>query len=122
MWDAFKLMINDIEKNKRKEHIVKKNVKSCTQYLEALVKDKFFHAYPEFVSIMLEFNNKYAHYVDAEHEYIKMAAKFYFSMLFGNSCENPDVEIAFKPKENSGAQVSPIKYYQISVFLALILY
>lgn len=110
MWDVFKLMINDIEKNKRKEHIVKKNVKSCIQYLEALEKDKFFHAYPEFVSTMLEFNNKYAQYVDAEHEYIEMAAKFYLSMLFGNSCENPDVEIAFKPKEKSGAQVSPIKY------------
>lgn len=78
--------------------------------MEALVKREFFHAYPKFGSTMIEFNNKYAHYVDAEHEYIKMAAKLYFSMLFGNSYEDPDVEIAFKPKEKSGAQVSPIKY------------
>lgn len=111
MWDSFKLMINDIEKNKRKEHVVKKNVKSCIQCLEAHEKHKFFHAYPKFVTTKIEFNNKYAyHYVDAEHEYIKMAAKLYFSMLFGNSYEDPDVEIAFKPKEKSGAQVSPIKY------------
>ncbi|XP_055308477.1 uncharacterized protein LOC129572533 [Sitodiplosis mosellana] len=104
MWDAFKLMINDIEKNKRKEHIVKENVKICIQYLEALVKDKFFHAYPKFGFTMIEFNNKYAHYVDVDHEYIKMAAKFYFSIRFANRGENPDVEIAFKPKEKSGAQ------------------
>lgn len=110
VWDSFNESCIEIEKKKRKDHIVKKIVKRCIDCLKVLEDAKFFIPYAKFVSTTTKFNDKYAHYVDADNNYIEMAAKVYFSMLFGKNCENPEVEIVFRPKEKSGCQVRPIEY------------
>lgn len=81
---------------------MKRNVKAAVEQLKTLRDSKFFALYPELVTEKLDFEEKYASYLDTETQAIKDAAKYFF---FNHKVLNVK-SVRFEDKV-SGIQVSP---------------
>lgn len=99
--DLFMQSIEEAKKSKN-ENFLRKAVKIAMPQLEKLEKTKFFVCYPKFGESMIEFNKKFAHYLDTDAQYLKCAVRTHFKQMF------PDAEISFEQK-TKGLPVSLIK-------------
>ena len=66
----------------------------------------FFLAYTHFNRIVEDFVTDFAHHLDNVNKYLTYAAESYFTKLFHDDPEHPEVRIKCREKEKSGAQVS----------------
>lgn len=106
MWTDFKKFYDLVKKyEKKEEHKVKENVKHAFERLTILNASKFFITYVKFGDLLRDFNENYASYLDADNEQIRKAAEAYFAAFFNDNPENPSINVDFRPKPNSGAQV-----------------
>lgn len=107
-WIAFTQLFTDIGNNKNL-HNDKNSITLAVEQLKTLEEFHFFRTYPLFVKNRSEFCKKYAHILDNVDEHMKNAAKWYFSTIFNEDAECPNVVVDFEEKQVRGVQVSLMK-------------
>ncbi|KAG4068394.1 hypothetical protein HA402_007914 [Bradysia odoriphaga] len=99
-WDSFMKIKKDAEQGK-KQKLIKDAVKLAIQQLEAFKNNEFFLCYPKLAEMASEFNQKFAHFLDTDIEYLECAVQFYFKDL------HPNCTISFEQK-TKGASIGTI--------------
>ena len=90
----------------KQEYRIQSDVDIASGQLKLLHSSGFFNVYPLLDATARDFEDRFAHYLDNNSEYLVYAAECYFSKFFQDIPENPQIDVKCQPKQQSGAQVS----------------
>lgn len=87
------------------------SIATALDHLKLLKESAFFLTYPSFGPVLRMFRIEFAHYMDTDDKYIKLAAKTYFMKIFEDDAEFPTIVVKCEEKTRGGIQVSVINIF-----------